>query len=272
MRSTHMFLLALSVGCAGDHVTADEAIAALDEMNRSSRGEDATSSVIEVSTDQTIGDRLEDAADTLAAFWEAQAPCTTVTIDGANLTIDYGGLDDPCTYNGSTYAGVTTIGVVGIDADTLDVEHRWDAFANADLRVDGEATVSWDIASQTRAVVTTHTWTDLGSSDTMDVEGDHVFGYLEPALGLAGGFTLEGTRDWDSARGHYELDMKGVEVRLQDPCPQEGVFTLLLPSGKTLEMTNTRIDDQTIEARVTGLKKELVFHINPLGIPIPVDE
>src|SRR5690348_13873537 len=101
--------LVLAAGCfETEEMGVLEALDALDQVNRSGRGDQATSEAIEVSTDFTIGGALEDAAATIAEFWESQADCTKVTWEGATTTVDYGTLDDACTFHGRTYAGIAT--------------------------------------------------------------------------------------------------------------------------------------------------------------------
>ena len=135
-------IAALTACAAPEHVTTGEALEAIGELNRSGVGEEATTGVIEISTDVTIGDRLESAAEALADFWRSQADCTTVTVAGPLVTIDYGTLADSCVWNGHTYAGVNTIGIVDTTAGALEVEHTWTGFTDGDVQVDGDAQVT----------------------------------------------------------------------------------------------------------------------------------
>ena len=259
-------------GCGAPRsVTADEALEAIRELNRSSMGERATTHVIDISTDVTLGDRIDAAAERLAEFWDSQADCTTVTVAENLMTVNYGTLDDACVFDGHTYAGVNTVGVMSTTRGALEVEHTYTDFANRDVRVNGAAEVTWSGDTHTRRVVTTHTWTDLDTGEAVDVDGDHEWGLLTGDSWLEG-FTLDGTRDWSSEAGDWSLDMRDVEVRLEDPCPQLGTFQVNLPSGGELELTYTRVDDSTIEARIAGTRRELVFHIDALGIPAQVEE
>lgn len=278
LKLTALSALGLSVltGCQSEEMSGIEALDALAEVNRSSRGEVAVGDVIEVSTDQTIGDRVEAGAERIADFWESQAPCSEVTVEGAKVTIDYGTLDDNCTFEGQTYAGVNTHEVVSLERGSLEVGHDWSGFTNGDVAVDGGATVTWTGDDATRRVETVHTWTD-NEGNVVEVTGDHVQGPLDvdedgPAwTGWIGGITMEGTRDWthvgDERDGEvWALDMDGLELRWIDPAPQAGVVTVINPDGKELAITYSRVDDTTIQAVLSGLRRgDKTVHINLVG-------
>src|SRR5688500_6558491 len=133
----NVLFLVLAGGCFDTgEMGLVEALDALDQVNRSGRGDQATSEVIEVSTDFTIGGALEDAAAIIADFWESQAPCTTVTWSGATTTVDYGTLDDACAFEGRTYAGVNTITVQSTTQGEREVPHDWDTFTEGFVTVD----------------------------------------------------------------------------------------------------------------------------------------
>jgi len=271
-----MALATALTGCNAEGMSSLEALDALGEVNRSSRGEVAVGDVIEVSTDVTIGDRLEAGAQRIADFWESQAPCSTVTVEGAKVTIDYGTLEDDCTFEGATYAGVNTHEVVSLERGSLEVGHDWNGFTNGDVRVDGDARVTWTGDDATRRVETTHTWSD-SEGNVVDVTGDHIQGPLDVAedgpawAGWIGGITMEGTRDWthvgDERDGEvWAVDMEGLELRWIDPAPQAGTVTVISPDAKELAITYSRVDDTTIAAVLSGLRGgDKTVHINLLG-------
>ncbi len=258
--------LLLVTGCETEEMGVLEALAALEEVNQSARGEQATGDVIEISTDFTIGDALAAAAQTIADFWESQAPCTTVTVDGNVTTIDYGTLDDECKFNGKSYSGVNTVTVQSTTAGELEVLHDWNGFSDGDVQVDGGATVTWSGDDHTRHVVTEHTWTDTEGT-SVDVYGDHVSGRIQEDVPVwLDGFTLDGTRDWTSDSGDWALTMQGLELRLIDPAPQTGAIDLTSPKGKTLGIVYERVDEDTIQATLVGVRGgDRVYHINRLG-------
>lgn len=264
-------VIALSSGC-GETMTNAEVLEALQESGDSSRGEAAGTEPIEISTSFTIGQAVEAAAEELAAFWESQRPCTTVTWSGAEVTIDYGDLDDSCEFNGNTYGGVAVVAVEDAAVGSIEVSHTWEALNNGDVEVNGGALVTWDGVDQTRHVTTEHTWTDLEDGREVDVTGDHMWGHVDDELGLLGGLTLDGTRDWVSDTGEWNAEISDMELRLQDPVAQAGTLVVTNPDGKELTMLHERQDEETIRVTITSGVREWVFDINRLGIPQEVEE
>lgn len=253
-------------GCELQEMGVLEALDALDQLNRSGRGEQATADVIAVSTDFTIGGALQDAAEAIAEFWESQAPCTTVTLEGATATIDYGTLDDACTWNGRTYAGINTIGVSSTTPGELAVDHAWSGFTDGQITLDGEAVVTWSGQDWTRRVVTDHAFTDE-QGERIDVHGDHVAGRIDEGVPVwRSGFTLEGIREWSTRRGDWSLTMEGLELMLIDPAPQTGTSVVTAPNGKQLTVIYDRVDEDTISATLVGIRGgDRVYHISRLG-------
>jgi len=267
MRTT-LPVLALLSGCTTDQMGVLEALDTLEAVNQSARGEQATAEVIEVSTDFSIGEALEAYAQAIADFWQSQAPCTTVTVEGNVVTIDYGTLDDTCEWNGHTYAGVNTITVQSTTPGELEVLHGWNGFTNGDVQVDGGAKVTWSGEDLTRRVETEHTWTDLATEAQIDVVGDHVTGRIDDEVPVwESGFTLEGTRDWtDDAEDTWSLEAAGIEWMLIDPAPQAGTVDVLAPSGRKLTIVYARVDEDTISATLVGVRGgDRVYHISRLG-------
>ena len=256
--------LGTSFGCSAEGMSGAEALEALGQANRSGSGDQATQEVVEVSTEFTIGGALADAARTVADFWVSQAPCADVTLEGAVMTVDYGDLGDSCVFRGRTYAGVNTVEVRSTTPGELEVLHGWDGFTDGRVAVDGGATVTWSGDDATRRVQTAHTWSEGGES--VDVTGDHVTGPLADE-GWFGGFTLDGSREWTAdGDAFWTLDMIDLELRYLDPAPQAGSLVVTSPAGKSLDVTYRRIDDDTIEAVLSGLRRgDAVFHISRLG-------
>lgn len=257
--------LLLAVATACDEMGPYEAAQALGEANRSGYGEQATNGVVDVSTDFTIGEALADAAQALADFWDSQAPCTTITVTGNTTTVDYGDLNDDCTWQGRTFGGVTAVTVVATGLGELEVDHDWSAFTDGRVTVDGGAIVTWDGLDGTRRVQTEHVWTDT-EGHQVDVVGDHLQGLLDEDAGFLGGFTVEGTRDWTSDGDDWSLDMTDLELRLQDPAPQAGSLAVTDPRGRVLSVSYSRVDEDTIEAVLSGVRGgDRVYHIHRLG-------
>ena len=259
-------LLTTAIGCTqpmGPLQAAD----ALGQSARSANGINATQAPIEVSTDFTIGSGLEQAASQLRELWSSQVPCNDVTVEGSLITVDWGTLEDGCTWNGRSYAGVTTLSVHRTDAEDLELEHTWIGFRNEDVQVDGGALVTWSAQERTRSVQTEHTWT--ADDETVDVVGEHTFG----VRGAGEALTLDGTRTWSSDRGDWHLEVVGIEARLQDPLPEAGSYSVQDPEGRTLEVLFSRVDEDTIEAVLTGVRGgDLVYHVTGRGDFERVDE
>ena len=269
--TTASLLLVISA-CERDYMTHGEALEALDQTAASARGEQATNETNEISTDFTIGAALQAAAEQFAAFWDSQQDCTTTTIEGATVTVDFGDLNDDCDFQGHHYGGIAQITVDSTAPGELQVTHEWFGLDNGDVRVDGGAVVDWSGADQTRHVHTEHTWTDVADGTTVEVVGDHVQGWIDENLRIWGGITMEGTRDWNTDAGDWHIDMTDLEIRLQDPVAQAGIISLTNPEGRALSLIHERIDDRTIRITLEGTREPLVFDINQLGIPTEVDE
>jgi hypothetical protein len=259
-------LIALTLAAACDApLTGAEALEALEESMQSGRGSAATEDAVVVSTEFTLGAAAADAAAELAAFWQSQAPCAVVTVSGPVVTVAYGAAGGSCTWNGKTYSGITEVTLTRTGVGDLQVDHRYLGLSDGIVTVDGAATVTWDGAALTRDVTTAHTWTDNASGATVDVTGAHALGTLGGDGFFADGVTLDGARQWTSDAGDWDLQFEGVEARWIDPAPQAGTFEVTNPDGKVLTVTFSRLDDTTLQAVLTGPRREWVFEIGALG-------
>lgn len=249
-----------------DGVALAEAREAVYEANVSASADRATADGIEVSTEFAPGDE-PGALGTIADFWESQEACTTVSVDGNVITVDFGTLDDNCEFDGRTYAGLDTISVMSVDPLGLAVQHDWNQFTNGNVTLDGSAAVTWIGDEQTRHVVTDFVFANFVDASIVEVRGNHVTGRIDPDVPVRiGGFTLDGVREWTSASGDWTLDMTALELRPQDPAPQAGTVELTNPAGNTLTIAYERIDDHTIAATVVGPSGlRHVFHIDANG-------
>lgn len=266
MNRTIPLLLALAACGAEAPMTNLEALDALGQTMRSGQGDAATAQPIEISTEFTLGDAVDRAAQDLADFWASQADCTTVDVTGATITVDYGTLADGCLWNGRTYAGVTAATITSASIGDVQVDHAWTGFTDGRVTVDGDAVVQWDGSALSQDVTTTHTWTDNATGETVDVTGHHLLGALEGGGWFDGGITLEGARQWTTDDGdEWDLVFTGVEARWIDPAPQAGTFTVTSPAGKTLDLVFSRVDDTTIRADLVGARTPLAFEITALG-------
>ncbi len=265
MNRTIPLLLALAACGSAAPMTNLEALDALGQTMRSGQGDTATSGAIQVSTEFTLGDAVDQAAQDLADFWASQADCTTVDVTGATITVDYGELSDGCVWNGRTYAGITAATITSASIGDVQVDHAWTGFTDGRVTVDGEATVLWDGSALTQDVTTTHTWSDNATGETVDVTGAHTMGTLEGGWFFDGGITLDGDRQWTVDGDAWDLVFTGVEARWIDPAPQAGTFTVTSPAGKKLDLVFSRVDDVTIRADLEGARTPLAFEITALG-------
>ena len=266
-------LMLLNTGCMREGMSTEQVLQALDETQQSARGERLTSEPIDISTEFTIGDAVEAAAQQLADFWVSQQPCTTVTLEAGVVTVDYGGLDDPCEFEGKTFGGIARVSVDDTQAGQVQVSHAWEALTDGETRVDGGAVVTWvEAGAFARQVETDHQFTDVATGDQVDVLGSHEWTFLNDTAGLDDGLMLTGERTWSSTTGEWHIDMVDLEIRLQDPVAQAGTIELTNPDGKVLTLLHERVDESTIRITLTGARRDWVFDINQLGIPSQVDD
>lgn len=254
-----MTVIAAVIACKDDALTREEASIALEEVQASTQSQALTMDVLEISTNFTIGQAVEASLQELKAFVESQIPCSTATVEDKTLTIDFGALGDNCVFKGRTYAGVVNIAMERTESQEVEVTHTWTDLTDGKVTLNGGASVIWSSAEGTRRVVHQVDWThgDISATAT----GDRTQRLIDRGLGLAGGIEISGQRTWTSQRGKWTLDIDAVQVRGQDPVPQSGTYTLNNPEGKTLAMTFSRLDETTIEVKVSGTRKDFTFKV-----------
>ncbi|HOX43389.1 MAG TPA: hypothetical protein PK668_07320 [Myxococcota bacterium] len=266
MRWTHVAWLCgalLAVGC-NQELTLAEVQQALEESSRAEQALTFADGTVEITTHFTIGQAVEDAAQELRAFIQSQLPCAEVTLAGAVLTVVYGANPGSCSYHGQTFSGSHSVEIVSASQGNLVVHHVWDELANQRLSVSGTADVTWSSAEASRRVVHELEWTELATGGRVTGSGDRTMTAL--AGGIAEGIQVEGARQWTSARGGWDLDIDGVEMRWIDPVPQAGSYALATPFGeKTLGMTFQRVDEDTIRVEITNGVRGFTFLVNRAG-------
>lgn len=244
-------------------LTVAEAQEGVEESIASTSAALVVDDTIEITTNFTMGKAAEAAAQELHDWYVSQIPCSTVSLDGATLTVDYGSLSDACVYQGRTFAGTHAITIEKAEATGVVVHHVWTNMTNGVATVSGTADVTWSGSTASRHVVHELTWTAYGRSFTGT--GDRFQQLIDPSSGLAGGIKVEGTRTWTSNKGTWELDIDGVEIRGQDPLPQAGTYTLTNPKDKTLSLVFERLDDDTIRVSITGTRWTYKFNVTKAG-------
>jgi hypothetical protein len=251
-------------GCKVTRLTAEEASAALEESSVASQAESLTAASVEISTDFTIGEAVERAADEVRSFVQAQLPCAEITLMNATLTIEYGANPGNCTYRGHEFSGTHTIEVERNEDASVIVHHTWDELSNGKLTVSGEAIVTWSASERSRHVERELTWTRLSDGRRGTGTGDYTQTALEG--GITEGIEVDGERAWSGMRGQWQLDIDHVQMRWQDPVPQAGSYVLQTPFDKTVTLSFERIDDDTIAVTASGGRRNITLQISKLGV------
>ncbi|MCB9730123.1 MAG: hypothetical protein H6744_12525 [Deltaproteobacteria bacterium] len=262
-RVTLAWALGASLGAACVPLTQEEAKVAVEEVKLATEAGELVGATVELSTDFTIGEGIERAAQTLADFAESQVPCSTITVSSGRVSVDFGELGDGCRFQGRTYAGTVTWTVESATPDAIVVRHEWTGFRNERAQVDGAATVTWDLGATTRQVVYEADWIVDGRSFSGD--GDVTQSLLDPGAGIAGGIVIDGRRGWTSETGRWDLAIDSVGVRWEDPVPESGRYLLTTPQDKTLSLSFRRSDANTIEATARSGGRTFTFLVHRLG-------
>jgi hypothetical protein len=260
-------LLALTLtaplGCFDlDSASNVEMREALEEVVIAGQGEAVEDQILEITTDFTLGEAAQTIAGKLRDALQSQIPCSTITVVDNTVTMDFGGLDDTCVYNGQTFAGIITLEIsYDTDGNKALVDHTYQALSNGTVTLNGSKRVTWDEKSR-------HVVSDLKvARDGQSVHhtSDRVMTLLDPAAGLVGGIVINGERQWTNIKGDWDLGIDGVELRWIDPVPQAGSYTLGTPKGKTIELSFSRIDADTIAVTLGSGGRERTFHVTRTG-------
>lgn len=246
-----------------DEMTTAEAMQAVQEASISGDAENVTNGSIEITTDFTIGQAAENAAQEIRSFIETQLPCAAITLSGATLSVEYGAKAGTCTYKGNTYSGKHEITVAKNDMSDVVVNHTWTKLSNGRVEVTGSAEVTWSAANKTRHVVHELEWTRLSDGKTGTGSGDRTQKPLEG--GLVEGFQVDGSRTWQGANGQWDLSIEGVQFRWVDPIPQAGTYSLVSPKDQSITMTFSRVDDDTIKVTLKSGEKTYSFDVSKTG-------
>jgi hypothetical protein len=255
------------VGCkkqSDSSVTAAEAQDAVEESALAGSADALTAGDIEVTTDFTIGQGVQKAAQTIADFYRSQAPCAAVSVAGAKVTIDFGATGDGCAWRGCTWHGQRTVEVGRADTGGVQLTHTWTGVTDGRVTVDGEATVDWDRSAGTRHVVHDLKWS--GNGRTAEGSGDRTQSLLDASAGLAGGIRIDGTRDWTGPGGKsWHLEIDGVEARPDDPVPQAGEYVLTTPADHTVTLSFARVDADRIRVTLASGRRAFDFVVRRSG-------
>lgn len=255
-------LALVAAGCPAEDLTYGEAQEAVQEVALASEAGQLAEGSVEISTHFTLGKAAEEAAAEVRDFIQTQLPCAEVTLADKTLTVVYGALPGECLYNGRQITGTHVMTFAKTDGE-VQVSHEWKDMTNGRVEVDGTADVTWDLEAKSRHIVHQLTWTRTSDGATATGSGDRT----QSPLGGSwqDGVSVDGTRSWEGPRGTWDLEIDQVEWRWIDPVPQSGSYVLTTPKDKTLTMSFSRIDEDTIEVTVEGTRRDHKFRVNSLG-------
>lgn len=244
-------------------LTLAEAQQAVEESTLSSQAESLQAASVEITTNFTIGQAVQNAAQEIGSFVASQLPCAEITLADATLTVTYGAKPGNCVYNGHTFSGSHSVTVNKNEQAQVEVHHEWENLSNGKVTLDGTADVTWDFQEKSRHVVHNVVWTRVLDGFQVNGEGDRTQTVL--AGGVLEGIQVDGTRSWTSSRGEWNLTIDGVQMRWVDPVPQAGTYTLLTPKKKTLSLSFDRVDEDTIKVTVANGKHSFSFDVTKAG-------
>lgn len=262
-----LFALAVPACQEQDELTNAEAKTAVSEAALEGEAASVVSTPIEISTNFTIGKALKDAATELRGFIASQLPCATVTIVDNSITTVWGSTAG-CTYKGVTLTGTSKVTIAKNDDGTVQVDHVWTDLSNGRVKVTGTANVTWSRADASRHVKHDLNWTRLSDGKTGRGTGDRVQRLLNPDQGLAGGIGIDGNRTWTSNGKKWDLAITGIELKLSDPVPYDGKYTLTNPAGKLLTIEFTCRSETEIVVEVSGGARRFSFVVRSTSATI----
>jgi hypothetical protein len=257
-------LVTVLTGCPKDksEMTQAEAREAMDESAIESQAAALTTNSVEISTNFTMGKAVTEAANELKTFIQTQLPCADIQLADATLTITYGAKPGNCIYHGQKFSGQHIVKVEKND-DEIVVDHEWKDLSNQIVKVSGTAEATWNFDDKTRHITHDLTWTRIADGRTGRGQGDRTQRALPG--GITEGIQEDGSRSWTGQKGKWDLAIEGVQVRWVDPVPQSGTYRLASPKGRSLELSFSRVDTDTIAVTVKADSKEFTFNVNSLN-------
>jgi hypothetical protein len=241
-------------------LTRQEAAEALEEIQVASQASALTSGTVEISTNFTIGEAVERAAEELSAFVRSQLPCAEVNVAPPTLVVEYGKNGVCAPYRGQVLEGIHRISVSKNEHSDVIVDHVWEGLTNGRVALDGTATVTWTTADPSRRVQHDLEWTRLSDGRTGVGSGDRVQRPLSG--GISEGIVVDGERRWEGERGIWDLSIDGVEVHWRDPIPRAGRYALHTPFDKSVSVRFSEIDETTILVRIDSGRRDYEFRVN----------
>jgi len=267
-KCVHPFIacLALTTGCFGDYLTAAEMRSAVNESVESGQVESVENGVIEITTDFQIGDAVEAVAEHIREVVAMCADTTVEVSDEVTILLDFGSAAAPCIFDERRrYSGQVEL-VISHGDGAVTVDHTYIDLSNGTYTLEGDKKVTWsggEGGSVVREVDSGVDWD--GPNGHVDHESQRTMTFEDFLGGWTQEIRIDGSRDWTRDDEDWNLDIDEVELRLVDPVPQSGAYTLTIPSGKEAGLSFERIDEDTIEVTVTGGRRDHVFRVTSLG-------
>jgi hypothetical protein len=258
-----------TTACEFGNLTGVELRAALEEAVESGQVQQLENGVIEITTDFTIGDGVEQVRQHIEEVLVACGSTQVTAMDDVTVLVDFGPADDPCAHEGKLYSGTVEL-VIGTDGDSIEVTHVYQDLSNGTYTLNGSQDVRWTgNVLEVGAEVERHIVSDLdwhGPRGHVEHHAERTMTFMDWLEGPAQRIRIDGEHEWQREDDQWHLDVDQVELRLVDPVPQSGSYTLTLPNGKQAGLLFERIDDDTIEVTMTGARKDHVFHVTRLGV------
>jgi hypothetical protein len=257
--------LATMNGCQRRELTREEAASSLAEAALEAEAAQIVSAPIEVGTNFTIGQAISTAASELRRTLERELPCANVTLDAATVVTDWGVRSGCAAASGGALTGRSTLTITRNDAGAVVVTHAYQDLSNGRVRVNGSARVTWSAADTSRRIEHALEWERLSDGRRGVGTGDRVQRLIDPKVGLSAGIAIEGNRTWRAEGRRWDLALRDVEVRLQDPVPQAGTYTLTTPTGAVLTVEFVRRDASSIHVEVSDEERSFSFVVRTWG-------
>ena len=267
-------LLSVSLGQAGcdfgfDELDQTELRVALEEAVETGQVQQLENGVIEITTDFTIGDGIEQVRQHIEDVLAACGSTQVSAMDDVTVLVDFGPAATPCMHAGKLYSGQVEL-VISIADDSIDVAHTYRDLSNGTYTLNGTQDVSWTgNAFDVGSVVERHIVSDLswnGPRGFVEHQAERTMTFMDWLTGPTQRIRIDGEHRWQRAGDEWRLDVDEVELRLIDPVPQAGSYVLELPSGKQAGLHFARVDEHTIAVTVTGGRRDHVFHVTRLGV------
>jgi len=204
---------------------------------------------VDLSDETTIGERIEDSLDSIDAFWSSQSDCIDVSLQVDGILVDFGSLDDNCTFRGRTFAGLDLIDI-DVDAEETAMLHTFTAFTDGTRVLDGDVDVSWSDDDQ-RYLRANYVVADLEETTLVEVDTDHRLKPLDPNQSIGGyGFVLDGDRVRTEGDVSTTLRFDAVEMKVDRVAPSGGGVVWTSADGTVTRMDFEELSDTLTRTRV----------------------